>query len=86
MVYNSFYLNHTAKVIDNIIVELDELELFVHTHYEHKIGRNCSKLGSNCQMLINPAKVFCGYENPYIFPNIYFYSIEVISTLMRTHW
>ena len=59
----------TEKDIKTIIVELDELKLFVHIHYGRKFGRNCSKLGSSCQILINPAEGIFEYGNPYIFSN-----------------
>ena len=50
MIYKTdFIFNHAEKVIDTTIVELDELKLFVYVHYGRKIGRYCSKLGSNSQ-------------------------------------
>ena len=49
--YN-FLFNPTEKVIDTIIVELDESKYLFYIHYGQKFGINCSKLGSNCQILI----------------------------------
>ena len=63
-----FILNCTEKVIDNIIVELDELKLVIYIHYGWKISRNYSKLGSNCKILINPAKQFLGMKIRIFFP------------------
>ena len=51
-----FFINPTEKVIDIIIVEQDEIELFDNIHYGWKIGTSCSKLGSYGQILINPVK------------------------------
>ena len=61
------------------MVELDMFKLFVHIIIQSgpKISRNSSELGSNCQILKNPAKVIFeyGYPDPYIFVNALFYSI-----------
>ena len=62
-----FIFNDTEIDIDTIIVKLDDFKLFVYIHYGRKIGRNCSKVGSNYQILINPSKKNFRYENPYIF-------------------
>ena len=48
------------------MLELDKFKHLVLTRCGRKIGNNCSKLGSDCQMLINPAKV--------IFSHGYLYS------------
>ena len=51
-----------------------------------KTGTNRSKLGSNGQTLIKPAKAIFGYGGkPYIYFNIIFYTTEMISTLIQTH-
>ena len=47
---------------------------------------NCSELGSNCQILINPAYVILRHEILYMFSNIIFYLIKVISWLMQVNW
>ena len=62
-----FISNHTVTVIDIIIVELEVSKLCIYIHYERNIGKNFSKLGWNCKILIDPTKVIFGYENPYIF-------------------
>ena len=59
-----FFFNPTEKVIETIIVDVDELTLFVFIHDSRKIGINCSKLGSNGQLLKNPTRVIFGYGNP----------------------
>ena len=79
-----FIFNHTEQVSNTILVEFYDFKLFVSIHYGRKIGRNCSKLGSNCPILINPAKKIFRNENLYIFSNVNFYCIKV-STLIRTH-
>ena len=55
-----FFFNLTEKLID-IIIDLDEIKLFVHIYDGRKISTNCSKLGSDHQILINPAKVIFEY-------------------------
>ena len=57
-----FNFNHTEKFIDTITVELNDIKLFVYIHYGRKIGRNSSKLCSNCQILMNSAKVIFGMK------------------------
>ena len=69
----NFFFDPTEKVVDTIIVVLDEIKISVYIHYGRKIGTNRSKLGSNGEILINPEKVIFGYGNPYTFPNIIFY-------------
>ena len=53
--------------------------LDVLIHNDRKIGTNWSKLGSNCQIMIDPAKMIFRYGSPYIFAIIILYSVEVIS-------
>ena len=48
-----FVFNPTEKVIDNIIIELDEINLFTRIQYGQKIGTIYSKLVLNCQILID---------------------------------
>ena len=50
-----FLINPTEKISDAIIVERKKFELFVYINYGRKISTYCSKLGSNCQILINHA-------------------------------
>ena len=59
--------NHTENVIDNTLVEFGKFNLFAFIHYGQKISRNYSKLGPNCKILINPAKVIFVYGNPYLY-------------------
>ena len=80
-----FFFNPIEKFIETNIVELDELKLFVYIHYGWKIVINWWTLGSNCQLFINPVKVYFGYGNQY-FLNAHFYSIEVINALIWTSW
>ena len=49
-----FFFIPTEKVIGPIIAEMDKIEHCVYIHCGQKIGTNCSKLGSNGQILINP--------------------------------
>ena len=81
-----FFVNSTAKVIDSIIVELKQSQLFELIHCDRKIDKNCWKVGLNGQMLINAAEVVFGYRNPYIFANAKFCSIEIISRLIQTQY
>ena len=67
-----FFLDPIEKMIYTNIIELDEFKLMAATKYDRKIGIYCSKLGSNCHILINPAAV----SVPYIFSSVNFYSIE----------
>ena len=53
-----FIFNYAKKLVDIIIVELDEFKIFIHIHYGQKIGRNCSKLGSSFQILIDCESYF----------------------------
>ena len=45
----------------------DYNKLFVCIHYNQKISKNCSHLGSKIQIMMNPAKGIFEYRNPYIF-------------------
>ena len=65
------FFNHVEKVINTIYVGLEEYKLFVFIHYGRKIGINCYKQGSICQILINPTKEIFGYENPYFSSHIF---------------
>ena len=56
-----------SYLLEHPVVELDELKLYYIIHYGRKNDISCSKLGSNCQLLRNPAKIFFVYENRYIF-------------------
>ena len=62
-----FCFSLTEKVIDSIIVELNEVMLLSATYFDRKPGLKCTNLVSNCHMLMNPAKVIFGYGNPFIF-------------------
>ena len=55
-----------------IIVKQDKVKIFVYVHCDRKIDTNCSKLGTNCQILLNPAKVILKYRRPHNFSNINF--------------
>ena len=81
-----YYFNPTEKVICTVTVEHCKYKLYVYIHYGRSIGINFSKLGSNYQIVTNPAKVIFGYENPYIFSYIILYSTKVSSTPIQTDW
>ena len=42
--FNFNFFNPTDKVIDTVIVELEDIQLFVRIHYERNIRKNCIKL------------------------------------------
>ena len=54
------------------MTELDMIKIFVHMHYGQKIGKNYSRLGSNCQLLKFPEKENFQCGNTYIFSNDFF--------------
>ena len=55
-----FFFNPTEKTSDAIIVANDKL--FIYIYYGRKMSTNCSKLGSNCQLLINPVQSDFNFE------------------------
>ena len=57
-----FFLDPIEKMIYTNIIELDEFKLMAATKYDRKIGIYCSKLGSNCHILINLAEVIFWLE------------------------
>ena len=67
------FFNSTERVIDIIIVNLDEFTLFFHMYDDRKIGTNSSKLEFNCQILINN---FCVHGNP-----IWQYNIHIPNSI-----
>ena len=88
--YKWIVFNSTKNVIDTITVELDELKVMISKCYGREIGQNCSKLGFNCQILINSAKVIFGMEIrsflkcTFLFNRIYQYAniYSLVSLLM----
>ena len=78
-----FFSNHTKKVIGTIIVELDESKHLFTIYYGRKFGKNCSKLGSNCQILIIlQNKCFLDMEIFIFFSDVNFYSMNMINPLI----
>ena len=80
---SNFFFNRTENVIGSIIAE--QGKNLISEPYGQKISTNYSKLGSNCEILINPKKVnFVSIESRVFFSDANFYSIEVSSMLIRT--
>ena len=53
--------------MQTIIVDLDEIKLFVYIHNGRKIVINYSNVGLNGKILINPGKGIFSYRSVYFF-------------------
>ena len=69
-----------SYLLEHPVVEVDELKLFYIIHYARKKDINCSKLGSNCQLLINTAKEMFVYEI-----RIYFFQCKFLFNISHQY-